>query len=397
MIVRQCIVCLTCKAPHTLRIQVGHNSYQEHSFQCANCGEEVVIGMDCFPRNASVEIRYIENAESGTAEGTVVNLSPEFPIASEDLHQDLAFPALEHMERLFEAQEQFGMKPLLFTSSEDFLDQTLGAKGFDENWAVIKKGWSLASREKYDFSREQLSNYSSPSFKGPHQLNYVLFDFACRFLLPRRYTLFDEAAELTASISRKFPQEFQRFRSYYINNMHADSLSRYFDVFGEYFNRFSEFSQTLIFTQYGIELPSSFSASSYSFKKTKLFYGNTYEALTSNIAVLACLNNVNSGRSYENFMQMDLSKYLTTNKANRVNPFKDIQEFAEIGKCLDSTLRNASHHGAMKLMPGGKTIQYQSGGTGATRTMSYREYIDKCNESMLSVCALLALELAIAF
>ena len=147
--------------------------------------------------------------------------------------------------------------------------------------------------------------------------------------------------------------------------------------------------------QLNIDLPPTFEASSSAFSKTKLFYGNAFENLTTNVATLACINNVASGRRFDEFKTMNLKDYLTINKANRCNPFKDEAVLMNIGNCLDSTIRNASHHGGMKLINNGKKIQYRSGGNGAQRTMSYLDYIKACNEIMISTCALFALELAV--
>lgn len=47
MIVRHTVACSTCNHAITLRIQVGHRPYQEHTFHCPECGEDIVIGMDC--------------------------------------------------------------------------------------------------------------------------------------------------------------------------------------------------------------------------------------------------------------------------------------------------------------------------------------------------------------
>ncbi len=158
----------------------------------------------------------------------------------------------------------------------------------------------------------------------------------------------------------------------------------------EYFSCFTDFSQTFTHAQLNIELPPSYEASSSAFSKTKLFYGNAYENLTTNVATLACINNISAGRKFDEFLTMDLKQYLTINKANRCNPFKDVVPLMNIGQCLESTIRNASHHGGMKLINNGRTIQYRSGGNGAQRTMSYLDYTKACNEMVLSTCALLA-------
>lgn len=61
--------------------------------------------------------------------------------------------------------------------------------------------------------------------------------------------------------------------------------------------------------------------------------------------------------------------------------------------CLDSTLRNASHHKAMKLKHHGKTIKYQSGGTGSVKEIPYSGYLEKCNAITLSLACLYLVEL----
>ena len=140
-------------------------------------------------------------------------------------------------------------------------------------------------------------------------------------------------------------------------------------------------------------LPKDYIASSNNFKQTKMFFGNAYEHLTSNLAILACYNNIASGRPFDKFNTMDLKKYMTINKANRANPFKDVKPFYRFADCLDSSLRNASHHGSVRFNKKKKKINYRSGGTGAEKHMLYTEYLMKCNNLLFSLSALLMIEL----
>lgn len=397
MIVRYTLACSICKHAITLRIQVGHRPYQEHAFQCPECGEDISIGMHCDARNASVEICEIENVEASDEEGTIVNLSPDFTIAEEDLHKDRVFPSLQHAHAFFGAQQRFGFDPSDTITLEELRKRALNFRGFPENWNVVKTAWSLTAKGKEHLAAQHLAKYVSQKFDGPYKLNFVLFDFCCRFLNRGRYYLFDQASDLAASIAKKHVSEFQRFRHYYISEVHADNLARYYDVFCEYFACYGDFGQAVMFVQNDMEMPPDHQATSIAFAKTKSFYGNAFEALTENIAVLACLNNIDQNRSYNQFQSMDLSKYMKIHKAKRAEPFKETQQFYALAKPLDSTLRNASHHGSMRLLPGGRNIEFRSGGTGALQRMTYREYIEKCNEIMISCCALLALELGIAF
>ena len=396
MIVRHYIKCLTCDHPHTLRIQVGHNPYQEHCFKCMNCEEDIVVGMDCDVETASVQIREIDNCERGTDEGCIINLSPDFPIAPEELHKDFAFPSIRNTQILIQEQEKLGLKHPSFTSLDE-VKAHASIPGYSELWPIVKKGWSLTTKGLTELAEKIFENYKPPNFNDPKQLNFVLFHFCCHMLFPGKYNLFENAANLTANIAKNHEEEYNQFKIYYINNIKDHNLNRYFEVFNEFFKCYSDFSQTLTYAQHSIELPDDFEASSTAFGKTKLFYGNAFESLTSNISVLACLNNVHHGRKFDQFDSMTLNKYMTINKAKRANPFKDTLPYYEICRYLDSTLRNASHHGAMSIDNSGRRIRYQSGGTGSIRTMSYKEYIDKCNAIMLSSCALLSMELAIAF
>jgi hypothetical protein len=205
-----------------------------------------------------------------------------------------------------------------------------------------------------------------------------------------------DANILAAEVSHEFLPEYHRFKDYYLSSLYSEHLERYFDIFSEYFQDYSEFNQTLMYAQYGLPLPPKAQASSRGFKRTKMFYGNAFEALTSNFTVLACLNNILNGRKYDTFDKMDLSKYLAIDKANRGNPFKDTQPFFEFARDLDSVLRNASHNGAMKIDRDNKVVSYRSGGTGVLHTIPYSEYLYKCNEIFLRVAALLLLELTIS-
>ncbi len=89
---------------------------------------------------------------------------------------------------------------------------------------------------------------------------------------------------------------------------------------------------------------------------------------------------------------MDLKKYMTINKANRANPFKDAQPLYRFADCLDSSLRNASHHGAVSFNKKKKEIIYRSGGTGSEKTITYTDYLMKCNNLLFSLAALMMLE-----
>jgi hypothetical protein len=93
VVVRQFCKCSTCGQAHTLRISVGYNPYQEHTFYCAGCNEAIVIGMKVNLQDmSSFPMEYINNCQASTEEGQIINLHPHFAIPEDQLHTDRAFP-----------------------------------------------------------------------------------------------------------------------------------------------------------------------------------------------------------------------------------------------------------------------------------------------------------------
>lgn len=390
MVIRHYINCLTCNTPHTLRVSVGHNPYQEHTFSCTNCNEEITVGLNVDFQNTQVDFKYVNNCESGDKEGIIVNLHPDFAIPADQVHVDRVFPWLADVHQVAGVFLQnnpdvgriFDLRSALWGRRSPF-----------EEWEILRKAWSLSKNGKDDLAKKKLAEYVGSTSQELPTIKDALFHFSFKLLLPKKIKLFIDAIKLIQEIVKDHPDEFARFREFFIKNHYPDHLERFFELYSDYFRDFTEYSQTLIYVKCDIELPDNFKASSNAFKRTKMFYGNAFEALTTNIMFLACLNNVYKGRQFDKFESMDLNNYLTINKANRASPFKDTVAFASFTKCFDSTLRNASHHGAMKIDNKSGMLSYRSGGTGALREMSYSSYLLMCNEMMLSAVALLNVEL----
>jgi len=353
--------------------------------------------MNCDIRTASTKVVTVENCANGGIEGTIMNLSPEFPIPKDQLHQDFIFPWMQHADRIREAQAGFNIPDLSFSSLDEAVKFSERNPVLSVLWATVKSGWSLTHSGRYKIAESKLQSYKPTGYAGPPIWNYVLFDFCYRLLNPGCKQLFEVAATLILEVKNTNPSEYERFISYYKAELYEENVERYFDIFKEYFKGYSDYSQTLFFIQHNITFDSNYCVTSRSFSSTKLFYGNAFEGLTSNLVVLACLNNIYCGRRYDQFQSMDLRKYLTINKANRASPFSDTPAFSALSDCLDSTLRNASHHGAIKTAHNHSVVTYRSGGNGAIRRMSYQEYLNKCNNIMISCTAVLMLELVLGF
>ncbi|HNK51661.1 MAG TPA: hypothetical protein PKX75_21830 [Nitrospira sp.] len=375
---------------------MGHSPIQKHTFACGGFGEEMSIEVVQKPEFGTAGISCTSNCEESSEEGLIVNLHPDFPIPEDQLHVDRAFPWLEHVRNLAQRQMELGATTPQFSSLDDYKRFVMEIQTPLERWAIVKKGWSLARNGRNDLAKATLEQYNFNGTDASHELREVLFHFCGTLLNHGQFALFTQAAELLAECTRRAPQEYDRLKRHHGEEWLQDHLDRYLDIFSEYFRDFGEFSQTLLVCQYNLPLDANASASSSAFSRTKMFYGNAYEALTSHYVVLACLNNILNGRPFDQFQAMDLKKYLTINKANRANPFSETKPFAALATNLDSTLRNASHHGAIKLDQARKKISFRSGGTGAEQKMSYTHYLVLCNDHILKLAALLMLELVLA-
>ena len=397
MVIRHFIKCATCGTAHTLRVSVGHNASQEHTFQCVKCGEGITIRMDIDFQKTTTSIICVENCDNGNEEGTIVNLSAEFPIPTGMLHKDGVFPWMEFMHSHFNLESA---PATLEIGKKKFQDVHLALGGLYEvanAWVQLKKAWSLHINNKPDLAVIFLEKYKDiTGYKYDIELDQVLFGFCGALIRPGKWYLFENVAEKISVISQSNPREYNNFKTYYKQELQFDHAEKYFEVFSNYFKDFSEYNQVLLYSKNETPIDESFHVSSNNFKSTKMFYGDAFEVITSSFTVIACLNNILNGRKFDEFETMNLAKYLTINKANRSNPFADIDCFSVFSKCIDSSIRNASHHKSMKINKN-DTVMYRSPGKSNWKHMPYIKYLYMCNEIMLNICALQMIELLITY
>lgn len=397
MIVRAHINCSTCKAPHTLRIGVGHNSYQDHAFKCSKCNEDIQIRMDVDYKNISTEIKCIENCEIGNDEGAIINLNPELPIPPELMHQDGVFPWMHFVQNHFQLNNQSGVKQIDNIKFQDIHMALGGNFATTDAWLLLKKAWSLQNNQRPDLAIELLTKYKEQTgYKEDIEFSQILFHFSSALTIPGKWSLFENVANLISDISKLHRIEYKTFKSYYLNELKTEHSERYYEIFSQYFKHFTDFSQVLLYSKNSIPVDETFKVSYGNFKNIKMFYGDAFEVITSSFVVLACLGNIYKGRSFDKFETMNLSKYITIKKANRHIPFNDIDCLCALSHCIDSTIRNASHHSSMKLDKHGDLL-YRGTGSTNWKSMPYIKYLYMCNEIMLSICSLQMIELLILF
>jgi hypothetical protein len=120
-----------------------------------------------------------------------------------------------------------------------------------------------------------------------------------------------------------------------------------------------------------------------------MFYGNAFEVFASSVDILAY------GRPFNQFERMTQKEYLKLDKANRFEAFTAVPEFIAICEERDNQIRNASHHGGMRMERKTQTIRYRSGkgGIGPDQRMGYATFLARGAKLFLQAMTLLRIEI----
>jgi hypothetical protein len=342
-------------------------------------------------------LKYVENCQIGEEEGMVVNLNPDFPVPNGQLHQDKIFPWLNFVHDHFSLDDDSKSRQVPEKRMIDVHMALGGVFNMLEGWGSLKKAWSLTNNGKDELAKKHLEQYvNESSYEGDINLPSIIFHFSSALVYPGKWRLFESTAEEMSRIQKIDHLKFQLFREFFKEELYSEHQEKYFEIYSSYFKCFNEYNQVLLYSKNDKSVDESFHVSSVDFKNTRMFYGDAFEVLTVSFTTLACLNNLSKGRDFDKFEKMSLKKYMTIDKANRANPFLNSTPFNNYAKCIDSQVRNASHHHSMKIDKMG-IVSYRSPGSTNWKTIPYIKYIYLCNEIMLTLCSLHLIELVLAF
>lgn len=392
MITRLNIACSTCGAKYTPRIQIGHAKFQEHTFQCDDCGEDITINLDLNQDEGIIEaINLAVNCDGSDSEGKIINLNPEINFPLHLRHKDRIFPAIPSAE----IRADIGN----IDSIELERRRKLIKSWFDvvNEWPLVGKIWSLYNRNKESHARKLINRNNDKIYDNDTEITSILFLFACRCIAPA----FDKQRECMflrfGNIFRDNHSLFEDFLTYHHRNIYRQNMKRIQDVYHNFFSNYSEYSQVFYALKKGDDLTEHPSYTSTSFERTKRFYGDTYEALGSSVVTLACISNVLKGRRFDQFENMGLNQYLSIDKSGKGNCFSDIEEFSWIMNSYIPKLRNGSHHGSFQWDDVGKKILYQAGKKQRPEEIEYYKYLIHCVRLFFSCSALISLDIILAY
>lgn len=371
---------------------MGSEAYQIHSFDCRDCSLPVTVGLRKVAGGGQIEgEENVRILNGNVEEATVMNLHASFAFDTTTIHDRYAFPSI-----LF-AQKVHPFVRVVPTSKFQDLALLFEVPNCQPLWGKVKSALALFRKDANDRKLGRLLEdyrHQRETCVGRivvSNTNDLVHNFFDAMFYPRFELLVKPVKEHIAQLRASNATELARFISYYRANHWDESYGRNISLFTDYFRAFTEFSQMLTFARIDDQNVLEKVVGSKNFERTKLFYGQAFEVLTSGFVFLACLNNILSGRPFDEFRQMTLSKYIQdVEKAKRANPFKDDPAFSRFAEHLDSSIRNGSHHAA--IWRDGEMVFYRSGGTGAQRDIPYSVYLHLCNELAISCAALFVLE-----
>jgi len=391
MVIRENFGCRTCGAKYTVRVGVGTDRHEMHSFDCLECGLPISIITKSDPPKAWVvpDENAVMNDESQS--GIIINLHPNFAFEREEVHQEYIFASLAYLTKIADvikkvpgnhqdAAFQFDMPNANFMW------------GIAKGVIILKRSGGQEKKIQKlinDYERQRRKIFPDTHITDYKELLYNFFD---SLFYPKFEKLLAPSKKLLSEVKEKYPEQFQALSKYHRDNLQQENINRYISIFADYFKIRTDLNQMIVHSRLDdIDIQNKVVGSKH-FDVVKLFYGQAFETLTSHFPILACINNILSNRDFDQFQQMTLNKYIKdVEKAKMSNPFSDREELFAYAKYLDSTLRNGSHHASMWRE--GEIIYYRSGGSGEKREMPYSMYLYLCNELIIAIAALFCLEL----
>jgi hypothetical protein len=383
--------CETCDSNYMLRAGIGVENFQLHTFDCLECELPIIVAVRARAPQAHFEAEENFSLCSEIKVGyTVINLHPNFAFKKDTIHESDSFPSIEYVLKIM---------PYLRILEGKHQDAALqfdvpNAKNL---WSTVKNILTLENKhEKEKALNKKIQNYEiqrkkyfpSTSTKKPDE---VVFNFFDSLFYPRINELLEPAKHFAESVKHSDPNEYNNFISYYKHNLEEEQKNKYISSFSDYFRIHTNFSQMMVHARLNDNDVDDRIVGSKFFDEIKLYYGQVYETLTSAFVTLACLNNIKSGRKFDQFNSMTLSKYIKdVDKSKRADPFSQVPELTIFAEDLDSALRNGSHHAS--IWREGEKIMFRSGGTGQERDITYARYLHLCNKVTIALAAMWLLD-----
>jgi hypothetical protein len=217
MIVRAYISCRTCSHAHTLRIYIGTDSFQKHTFRCGNCGEPIEVGMEVDYRSVSTRIVPLSNCvEAGFEEsGTIVTLSPNIVVPDDLQGKEYAFPFLFESHRIRKESPAYAEKleksaRHVREAYEEWLKAGWLPPGPLHDWEFAGRVWSLFLNGRHDVCEAYIEReYARYRHAEKPDLFQVIYAFCARIGRGRAREVFEALS--TDEVATEYMKHYSEY------------------------------------------------------------------------------------------------------------------------------------------------------------------------------------------
>jgi hypothetical protein len=328
-----------------------------------------------------VNVDFIENCELSVDEGVVVNVGSGFVISRQHVHEEAYFPVMDlpqptDLERdLLEAQRPPDASGPLMIDLSVLLG---GLPEAGERWRLLRNAYRFFRTDQQDRMLAQLVELFGEDARQPGAtMGEAIISFFVRFLAPLGEAKLKRAVDEVGKVRSGDELGFRGLTSEF-SPVLWDRLDEYMDVIDQFFRAYEEFNQVLMYVRREVAMPRDPYATSTDFERTRLFYGEAFEVMGSHLDFLVAVNNIASGRPFDQLAQISLRRFRGSDKGRRAEALATNAELNWLTTEYDNRLRNASHHRWLRLSPDRSQLTYRNGGDGAFVTLSYAEYLYRC-------------------
>lgn len=343
-----------------------------------------------------VGVDFTENCEASEDEGMVVNVGSGFVISRQYVHEEAYFPTMYlpqptdlELESLKAQRQPNAGGPLI-------VDLTVLLGGLPkarESWRLLRNAYRFFRTDQQERMVTQLVElFGEEVPQSEVTLEGAIVSFVVRFLEPTGSSKLKRALEEVARVRGGDEAEFQRLTNEFAP-ARWDRLDEYIDVIDHFFRAYEEFNQVLMYVRREVAMPPNPYATSTDFERTRMFYGEAFEVMGSHLDFLAAVNNIASGRPFDQLAQISLQRFRGSDKGRRAETLARNAELAWLTTEYDNRLRNASHHRWLRLSHDRSQLSYRDGGDGALITLSYAEYLHRCCAITIQLLLLASIEI----
>jgi len=342
-----------------MRYGLGNNYPQEVTFNCKNCFAPIQLGIKKFKEKMIVQGALLtdEIKLDKSKEIHVQNVHPEIPI-----------------------NKEFDSNPFFFQTTIELLRfaEKIDIKGFKKmqmDWAKFSEDWNSI-----------LSPLRILSLKSEEEMkrvsNLTLNDLEINFKKWSDLFLSGKWTKQFAAIFNDFDNNKSSEMIAYFKSDLKNWIDKILEICKSYMTCREQFDSTILYQKLEIPIEEKMIAK-INWDKMKTVYGDLYELVGDLFIIPTMLNNIQSGRKFDEFMTANftIDKYIATDKANRGENFKNNTSSSLFLNFYHSWLRNGTHHKNCVFVPDENMIELGVGKGGKNlKKVSIVEYIINCNE-----------------